>query len=177
MEADNVLLHYGKGHDDNPPGRGSGRYPFGSGKSNKIRLPFKKKKTSYQKKKEPEKQLSEEEAKALYEKEKAKALKSGTAKDILRFKGDLTNNEMETAMKRMDLERKLSNYDQQFIKSRKEIMNDAMKDIRMLTEWTKIGSEAWNALANIYNATEKGKKKPLGIINVSGGGGGKKKKK
>lgn len=26
------LIHSGKGHDDNPPGRGSGRYAFGSGK-------------------------------------------------------------------------------------------------------------------------------------------------
>lgn len=25
------IAHYGKGHDDNPPGRGSGRYPYGSG--------------------------------------------------------------------------------------------------------------------------------------------------
>jgi hypothetical protein len=25
------LIHYGKGHDDNPPGRGSGRYAWGSG--------------------------------------------------------------------------------------------------------------------------------------------------
>lgn len=28
----NDLFHVGKGHDDNPPGRGSGRYPWGSGK-------------------------------------------------------------------------------------------------------------------------------------------------
>lgn len=28
----NDILHFGKGHDDNPPGRGSGRYPWGSGK-------------------------------------------------------------------------------------------------------------------------------------------------
>lgn len=27
-----TLAHSGKGHDDNPPGRGSGRYPYGSGK-------------------------------------------------------------------------------------------------------------------------------------------------
>lgn len=26
----NYIAHYGKGHDDNPPGRGSGRYPYGS---------------------------------------------------------------------------------------------------------------------------------------------------
>lgn len=25
------LVHAGKGHDENPPGRGSGRYPYGSG--------------------------------------------------------------------------------------------------------------------------------------------------
>lgn len=29
--SDLELLHYGVGHDANPPGRGSGRYPFGSG--------------------------------------------------------------------------------------------------------------------------------------------------
>lgn len=28
----NYLIHKGKGHDDAPPGRGSGRYAFGSGK-------------------------------------------------------------------------------------------------------------------------------------------------
>ena len=26
------IAHYGKAHDENPPGRGSGRYPYGSGK-------------------------------------------------------------------------------------------------------------------------------------------------
>ncbi len=28
---DNYLMHEGVAHDENPPGRGSGRYPFGSG--------------------------------------------------------------------------------------------------------------------------------------------------
>jgi hypothetical protein len=27
--SDSDLLHFGKGHDDNPPGRGSGRYAWG----------------------------------------------------------------------------------------------------------------------------------------------------
>lgn len=30
-DDDQYLEHYGKGHDDNPPGPGSGRYPYGSG--------------------------------------------------------------------------------------------------------------------------------------------------
>jgi hypothetical protein len=29
------IMHFGKGHDDNPPGRGSGRYAWGSGGSSK----------------------------------------------------------------------------------------------------------------------------------------------
>lgn len=32
LVSSDYLEHYGKGHDDNPPGRGSGRYPWGSGK-------------------------------------------------------------------------------------------------------------------------------------------------
>ena len=35
LVSSNYLAHYGKGHDDNPPGRGSGRYPYGSGKNPK----------------------------------------------------------------------------------------------------------------------------------------------
>lgn len=38
----NDLLHVGKGHDDNPPGRGSGRYPYGSGSR-----PYQREKTRY----------------------------------------------------------------------------------------------------------------------------------
>lgn len=172
MEKDNILLHYGKGHDDNPPGRGSGRYAFGSGKSTKLFL--KRKKTDTSIKKEPNKKLSEEEAKELYEKEKARALKSGNATDIIRFKGDLTNQEMRDAIQRMELERRLSSYDQQFIKSKKEQLDDIMKDLRMITDWAKTGTEAYNTMANIYNATPKGKKKPLTIVST---GGEKKKKK
>lgn len=31
LEEDDYIEHYGKAHDENPPGPGSGRYPFGSG--------------------------------------------------------------------------------------------------------------------------------------------------
>lgn len=38
MEAADYLKHVGVGHDDNPPGRGSGRYAFGSGENKYQRL-------------------------------------------------------------------------------------------------------------------------------------------
>jgi hypothetical protein len=31
-------MHYGKGHDDNPPGRGSGRWAWGSGDNTESHL-------------------------------------------------------------------------------------------------------------------------------------------
>lgn len=31
VDDNDILIHYGKAHDDSPPGRGSGRYAFGSG--------------------------------------------------------------------------------------------------------------------------------------------------
>jgi hypothetical protein len=34
----NDLMHYGKGHDDNPPGRGSGRWAWGSGDNTESHL-------------------------------------------------------------------------------------------------------------------------------------------
>ena len=32
-DSDNYICHVGVGWDDNPPGRGSGRYPHGSGEN------------------------------------------------------------------------------------------------------------------------------------------------
>lgn len=42
-EGGDYLEHYGKGHDDNPPGRGSGRYAFGSGERPFQRDPARRK--------------------------------------------------------------------------------------------------------------------------------------
>jgi hypothetical protein len=40
------ILHYGKGHDDNPPGRGSGRYAWGTGNGEGAKQKAKITKTS-----------------------------------------------------------------------------------------------------------------------------------
>lgn len=39
-QEDQELAHIGVGHDENPPGRGSGRYPYGSGEKPNQREPF-----------------------------------------------------------------------------------------------------------------------------------------
>ena len=45
--------------------------------------------------------------KAAYEEEKQKVLKSGKASDILKYKGDLTNQELQSAVARLDWEKRL----------------------------------------------------------------------
>lgn len=127
-------------------------------------------------KKAPEKKLSEKEAKELYEKEKERALKSGSAGDIIQFKGDLTNTQMETAIKRLDLEKKLTNYATPVVKSSKERFNEIMNDVKTFNNWTNIGIDAYNTFARIYNASERGAKKKMKLVAGGPGGGGKKKK-
>lgn len=120
--------------------------------------------------------MTEEEAKAAYEKQKSKALKSGSARDILKFKGDLTNQEMRDAINRLDLEKKLLSYSMQNTKTAKKKVDDIMKDLNMINNWTNIGINTYNNFARVYNATEKGKKKQLSLIQGLGGGGNQKKK-
>lgn len=114
--------------------------------------------------------MSEEEAKAVYEKSKIKALKSGSAADILKFKGDLTNQEMRDAINRLDLERKLLSYSMQNKKSAKQKMDSIMKDLETVNKWTDVGINTYNNFARVYNATENGKKNKLTLIQGVGGG-------
>ena len=39
-DLEDELMHVGVGHDENPPGRGSGRFPYGSGEHPNQRQPF-----------------------------------------------------------------------------------------------------------------------------------------
>ena len=115
--------------------------------------------------------LTKEEARELYESRKQKALKSGGPKDVLAFKGDLTNQQMQEAITRMDLERKLTSYANAGVKTMEQKVDEAMRSIKKATDWVNIGSNAYNAFAKIYNASEEGSKKPLRLI-----GGSTKKK-
>lgn len=119
-------------------------------------------------------ELTKEEALTRYEEAKKKALKSGKASDIIQFKGDLTNQQMQEALNRLELERRLSSYDQQFVKTKKQQMDEIAKDVKMVTQWVNIGTDAYNAFAYIYNTTPNGEKKPLKTVKK--GSEGKKKK-
>lgn len=149
------LEHFGKGHDDSPPGRGSGRYAWGSGKKGRLR---KQRKNEAGKNSEAE---SKPETQEEYEARKQKALQSGTAADILRFRGDLTNEQMNRAIQRLDLEKRLVSYSMEGVKTNKEKMEELMKDVKTVTGWANTGADAYNVFVRYYNSTERGEKSPL----------------
>ena len=124
---------------------------------------------------EARKRKAAEEAKKLHEENKDKVLRSGSAKEVLAYKGELTNQQYSDVLKRLDYERQISSIAASEVKRNLDKMNDIMKDVQTMTNWVKTGTDLYNTMAKIYNATEEGKKKPLSL--VSGGGDNNKNKK
>ncbi len=164
----------------------SGRYPWGSGGRPYQRLEKPKRGgggiVGYireAKRKKEEKQAAktaaeERQAKKNLEEEKQRVIREGNATDVLKFRGQLTNQELQQAYTRINLEAQLKSLSSRELKTSMDKVNDVMKGVKLGTEWIKIGTEAYNSLAEIYNATSEGKKSPLTIV---GKGSGKKKDK
>ena len=159
--------------------RRSGRYPWGSGKR-----PFqsgggpnasKKKQTkAVDKKSEAVQKAKETRARnKAHEEEKQRALKEGTAADVLKFKSELTTKEMQEALDRIRVTTQLASYAESDMKKFMNTVEDATKGVQTITNVIKTGSDLYNSVAKHYNATEEGKKKPLTLI---GSGGDQQKK-
>lgn len=118
------------------------------------------------------KRRADEEARAIKAANKEKVLSSGKASEVLKYKGELTNKELENAVKRLELEAKLSEYSAKEVKSAMKKMDDAMKAVETMTKWAKAGTETYNVIAKAYNATEEGRQNPWPIIGQQNQGGG-----
>lgn len=173
-------------------GPGSGRYPWGSGDRPYQRLEgskgrsggisgyfqsrkAKKEERRVQKAEQDERERKMKEAleNKRLEENKERVLRSGTAQEVMQYQGKLTNQELQNAFTRLNLESQLRNLSQKEIKSNLDKIDAVMKNVKMGTEWVKIGTDTYNTIAKIYNATGEGKKSPLTIV----GGGGEQKKK
>lgn len=90
-----------------------------------------------------------EEVKAKFEEDKKKALASGTAEEILKYKGHMTADEMQGAINRLQKEQTLASLvpSQPKVAAGKHFM-DRVGDY---TDYTIKGIKAWNTIANIYN--------------------------
>lgn len=91
-------------------------------------------------------------AKAEYEKNKKNALERGNASDVLKFKGHLTNKELQDAYMRIDYERKLASFAASEKKSAWDKVSSFSDKIGKTTDLVDKGAKAWNAFAKIANS-------------------------
>lgn len=173
-------------------GPGSGRYPLGSGDrpyqkfegsrrksggiSGYIRSRKERKAESKHAKAmaDAQKRVAEEvKRRQQLDADKERVLKSGSASEVMRYQGQLTNQELQSVVTRLNLENSLKSMSQKEIKSAIDKFDGIMKVVKTGNDWAKIGTDTYNTLAAIYNATPDGQKKPLTLVNK--GGGDKKK--
>lgn len=171
--------------------RRSGRYPWGSGarpyqsmegrSSRKSISSFirdqrsKKQQAAVAKMQEEAKRKAAEaaEEKRRHDADKERVLREGSATEVLKYRGEASNQELQNALTRLNLEASLKKISEKEQKAAMDSIDAIMQNIKTVTNWTKIGTDAYNTLADIYNATESGQKDPLTKI---GSGGGDKKK-
>lgn len=94
-----------------------------------------------------------------FEEAKQQALKTGTATEVLSFKGSLTNQEMQNALTRINLERQLSDISakeiaagQQKSKTALEKASDIMDNVEKVRNMTEKGINVYNTIAKINNS-------------------------
>ena len=127
-----------------------------------------KKTTSKEDKPEQKKTPSKEEDPEAYETAKQKALKSGSAKDVLKFKGDLTQQEMQSAISRIRWEQDMANLSAKETASGKTKADEFFDKVKKGTEYADTGIKAYNTMANVYNAfNEEGNLLPKISTNIT----------
>jgi hypothetical protein len=87
-----------------------------------------------------------------YEAEKKKALESGTAADVLKFKGKLTNQELNSAVNRLNMESQLSQLNDRTTKTGLDKIESTMDKIDRIKGAAEKGISAWNTFAKIHNS-------------------------
>lgn len=103
--------------------------------------------------------------KEAYEAAKQKALKSGSAAEVLKYKGDLTKQEMDSAIQRIRWEQDMNNLASKDVENGQQKVDKIIKGLNKGTEAVTSGFKAYNTVAAVYNAFN-GNKKMLPRIDV-----------
>lgn len=92
------------------------------------------------------------ETKDDYEERKQRAVKSGSAKDVLEFKGDLTPQEMQSAISRIRWEQDMQTLSDKEVAAGKARADKVFNAVDKATGYVVTAAKAYNTVANIYNA-------------------------
>jgi len=94
---------------------------------------------------------SDEKKEESYEDQKSRAIKSGSAAEVLRFKGDLTQQEMNYARERIRWEQDMKSISDKDIADGKNKADKFFSGVEKATNYANTGLKAWNTIANIAN--------------------------
>lgn len=106
--------------------------------------------------------------KRQHEAEKQQALKTGTAADVLKFKGELTQQEMQTALSRIRWEQDMNSISSREVAAGKTKADKFFGGVDKATGSVNTLLKAWNTVANVYNAfNDKGISLPKIDTNIT----------
>lgn len=166
--SDDYLSHEGRDHLHSKSGRGSGRYPWGSGKNPKQGTAAdmrRAKRTKRQAdrikarraKKEAEAkeaERKEQETAEQAELSKMKAINSADPNQVKKYAHMMTNTELQYALDRIDKTKRLNQLtanDQNKLSDAEKKVTEVMKHVGTVTSWI---STINNAYTQINNATK-----------------------
>ena len=87
-----------------------------------------------------------------YEEGKQRALKTGSAQEVLKYKGDLTPQEMRSAMERIKWEQEMQSISDKEVSAGKAKTDKFFNTVENGTKHVNTALKAYNTFANIYNA-------------------------
>lgn len=102
-----------------------------------------------------------EKAAAEHEAEKEKALNSGKASDILKFRGEISNDDMERAIQRINKEQKLEELRKSEVKSPQQTLDAINKNAKNISDYMNTAVNLYNNYNRIKDIYNKEKNKPL----------------
>lgn len=119
-----------------------------------------------------EKAAAEQKAKEEFEAGKKRALERGNATEIMKYKGSLSNKEMQDALNRINLEKQLSSLAASETKNGWDKIDSMMNKVSKMKNWADKGIEVYNLMAKIHNTFTDSDEEKMRII----GGDNKKVK-
>ena len=145
MYYDNELYHHGRlfqkwGVRNGPPyplSRSAVKKAYGK-KGSKVSKP-----------------MTEEERQA----EKERVLREGSATEVLRYAGEISNQELSNALNRIKWTNELTKIAQEETEAGWKNINKVMKKVGDVKDWTKIGVDLWRNVDDAITLIEKRQKK------------------
>ena len=138
-----------------------GRLRYGKEKSNQINAMAKARKAKADKaaaqKAADEKAKAEAEEKEKYESEKQKALKSGTAAEVLTYKGDLSSQQLNEALNRIRNEKALKDIAAADVKTGWDKATEIANKANKMADYIDKGTKLYNSVAKVTNAVTENK--------------------